>query len=261
MASQPWNYLNAHIRETLRSSFHVLPWIHVFIFSLHKWPSSVRFYFLLVGIDAGRSFSNKTQYVTCHFCENGEFHIMNRRSKFPVQTCYPITHSIAFRSHLTSKWILQTPDESDPAPSFNSIQFSIHVVYLTNGTGAHFGRPIASVSWTAVTSAAQFSSAILWTNSRSPGLRRYVTVLHKVLLNYAFFFITASKRTTGHKVIVCFCAAHADSEEQTWWLDVTAGQPRRGYAVRNMDSAIPLKVIFTFLCFDLKSGSLNLAGL
>lgn len=61
---------------------------------------------------------------------------MNHRSKFLVQTCYSITHSIAFRSHLTSKWSLQTPDESDPGPSLNSFQFGIHVGYLTNGTGS-----------------------------------------------------------------------------------------------------------------------------
>lgn len=72
----------------------------------------------------------------CHFCENGEFHIMSHRSKFLVQTCYSITHSIAFRSHLTSKWSRGTPDESDLAPSLNSFQFGIHIVYLTNGTGS-----------------------------------------------------------------------------------------------------------------------------
>lgn len=180
----------------------------------------------------------------CHFCENGEFHIMNHRSEFLVQTCYSITHSIAFKSHSTSKWSRGTPDERNPAPSLNSFHFGVHVVYLTNGTGsfwqAHcFGvmdggdkhspelfRNTLKELWGSLLCVAPLQSSA----------ERYWIMLS--LFSFFFFFsITASKNATSHKVIVFFCTTHAESEEQMWLLDVTVGL-QKGYAVQETDSAV-----------------------
>lgn len=195
----------------------------------------------------------------CHFGENGEFHIMNHRSEFLLQTCYSITHSIAFRSHLTSKWRRQTPYESDPAPSLNPFHFGLHVVHLTNGTGSFWQAHCSGVM-----DSGDKCSPKLFRNTlkevQGPlfcgATLRYSPPLCVIELCSLFFSITASKSTTSHKVIVFFCTTHAESEEQMWLLDVTVGlQP--GYAVWDTDSAIIIKGYIRIPVFSTESGSLK----
>lgn len=217
-----------------------------FIFPSHKWPSSVRFYFPLFGINTGHSFSNKTQYVTCRFCESGEFHIMYRRSKFPVQTCYPITHSIAFRSHLTSKWIRRTPDESDPAPSFNSIQFSIQAILAGPLLRCHGQRWQVQPSFLS-----QYSKRI-----RGP--LAYVATLRPSIKYYwimLFFFHYSIKENDWSQGDRLFLRG-------TCWLrrtNVMVGCHGRAATagLRRSEYGFCHFVKDYILCFDLKSGSLN----